>query len=224
MGSSTDYSWQSNNEAPAHNVTIAEPFFMGRYEVTVEQWTALMEFSIDDDQAPVGAVSWVDAQDFVDALNQHLIDTAQVPLTVRLPSEAEWEYACRAGTTTRFSFGDSDCDPTDDTNPCDLADYAWYAANAGFSGAQPIGQKLPNPFGLYDMHGNISEWVQDQWHVDYNGAPTDGSAWEGTMSDHRVLRGGSFELAPGGCRSAARQSASQYGKVSSQGFRLAADE
>lgn len=113
----------------------------------------------------------------------------------RLPCEAEWEYVCRAGTTTRYSFGDDESK---------LGDYAWYSENSG-SETHPVGQKKPNSWGLYDMHGNVLEWCQDKWHDNYNGAPSDGSSWdESGSSSLRVYRGGSWSRNAGDCRSAIR--------------------
>ncbi len=106
-----------------------------------------------------------------------------------MPTEAEWEYAARAGTQTRYSFGDDERK---------LGEYAWYYENSG-DRAQPVGTRQPNPWGLYDMHGNVWEWVQDCWHENYSGAPTDGSAWEADNCQQRVLRGGSFDFWAGSC-------------------------
>ncbi|MDP3013907.1 MAG: formylglycine-generating enzyme family protein, partial [Candidatus Subteraquimicrobiales bacterium] len=126
------------------------------------------------------------------------------------PSEAEWEYAARAGTTTRYSFGDYESK---------LGDYAWYWDNSGHK-THDVGQKKPNPWGLYDMHGNVWEWVQDIWHDNYNGAPTDGSSWEGDGSV-RVIRGGEWNVNAGHCRSAFRlEGDSDYRGDGNVGFRL----
>jgi formylglycine-generating enzyme required for sulfatase activity len=116
--------------------------------------------------------------------------------TYRLPTEAEWEYACRAGTTTRFYFGD---------DASQLGDYAWYSANSQNT-THPVGQKKqPNAWGLYDMIGNVWEWCEDDWHDNYIGAPRDGSAWIKNGNDNRsLLRGGSWGDYPNGCRSAIR--------------------
>ena len=116
-------------------------------------------------------------------------------LQFRLPSEAEWEYAARAGTQTAYSFGD---------DPNQLGEYAWFDGNSGVE-THPVGQKRPNAFGLYDMHGNVWEWVADTCYKNYDGAPTDGSAW-GSLGDGkpRVLRGGGWYYSPNDCRSAYR--------------------
>ncbi|MDO9097902.1 MAG: formylglycine-generating enzyme family protein, partial [Candidatus Methanoperedens sp.] len=124
-------------------------------------------------------------------------------------SEAEWEYAARAGTTTRYSFGDDESK---------LIEYAWYGSNSGGK-THEVGQKKPNPWGLYDMHGNVWEWVQDSWHSNYNGAPTDGSAWEGDGSS-RVDRGGGWSYDARGCRSAIRRNYAQGDRFTYVGFRL----
>jgi formylglycine-generating enzyme required for sulfatase activity len=115
--------------------------------------------------------------------------------TYRLPTEAEWEYACRAGTTTRYYFGD-------DANQ--LGDYAWYYENSNDT-THPVGQKKPNAFGLYDLHGNVWEWCADTWHDNYDGAPTNGSVWIKNGDDNRFpLRGGSWGCNLDDCRSAIR--------------------
>ena len=130
----------------------------------------------------------------------------------RLPSEAEWEYACRAGTQTRFFFGDSlsvDDYATDGpagTLPGNRSDYMWfgYNYNTPTYGSKPVATKWPNQFGLYDMSGNVWEWCQDYWHDDYTGAPANGSAWESPTSSYRVLRGGCWVSNAYYCRSACR--------------------
>jgi formylglycine-generating enzyme required for sulfatase activity len=128
----------------------------------------------------------------------------------RLPSEVELEYACRAGTTTRNSFGDDESK---------LEDYAWYVENAD-SETHPVGQKKPNPWGLYDMHGNVWEWCLDKWHSDYNGAPSDGSALESGSGSSRVYRGGGWYGSAGVCWSANRNGCKPDVYVAAFGFRL----
>ncbi|CCI23208.1 Serine/threonine protein kinase (fragment) [Microcystis aeruginosa PCC 9808] len=131
--------------------------------------------------------------------------------TYRLPTEAEWEYACRAGTTTRFYFGD---------NANQLGDYAWYGGNSQQT-THPVGQKRPNAWGLYDMSGNVWEWCEDNWHDNYIGAPTDGSAWLTNDNDYQIVRGGSWYDYPSFCRSAFRDDVNRRdGSGLSVGFRV----
>lgn len=180
-----------NNEKPIHTVNI-QSFYMMTTEVTQAQWTAIMGNNPSNwkgDNLPIEGVSWNDAQDFLRKLNQK--DPGK---NYRLPSEAEWEYACRAGTTTRFYSGDNDND---------LDAIAWYFSNSGYN-THPVGQKRANAWGLYDMSGNVWEWCQDWYHDSYYGAPLDGSAWESPRGSHRVLRGGSWSSLPNCCRSAFR--------------------
>jgi|GEM_PF-5342721 len=164
-------------EAPTHRVTIHVPFYLGRFQVTQEQWVRVMGDNpsrFRGDALPVESVSWLSAQEFVDRLNA-LGDGYEY----RLPSEAEWEYACRAGTT-----GDISGDP---------AAVAWYQGNSG-GRTHPVGTRQPNAFGLYDMHGNVWEWCGDGWHQDYVGAPADGSGRaHGLFDSAHVARGGSWD-------------------------------
>ena len=195
-------------EGPVHHVNIEKAFYMGRYEVTQKQWRAIMgdnpSYFVGDD-LPVEQVSWDDVQEFIKKLNEK-----EGTNKYRLPSEAEWEYACRAGTTTRYSFGDDESK---------LGDYAWYYKNSSGK-THPVGQKEPNLWGLYDMHGNVWEWVQDKWHSDYNGAPADGSAWERGDGADRVIRGGGWYCIAGCCRSANRGDIDRGDRSSGLGFRI----
>ena len=203
-----------SDEKPVHEVCL-QGFWMGKYEVTQAQWQAVMgrnPSSFKGADRPVETVSWNDAQAFLKKLNAASVGALHVtPLQFRLPSEAEWEYAARAGTQTAYSFGD---------DPNQLGKYAWYGYenNAGKQ-THPVGQKQPNAFGLYDMHGNVWEWVADTWHVNYNGAPTDGSAWSG--GSNRVLRGGSWYRGPRLVRSADRSYSDPAGRGGDFGFRVA---
>lgn len=233
MGSNDDpgWSWCYPCEQPVHPVTFDGGFWLGKYEVTQRQWEAVMGSNpstlTGDLDAPVETVSWYDCQSFLTTLNSHVVATGQGPGTFRLPSEAEWEYACRAGTTTRFSFGDSNCDPgyVITCPSCDLSNYAWWCGNY-FDwheprDTKPVGQKLPNAWGLYDMHGNVWEWCEDWWHDDYTGAPADGSAWIAPPGDRKVTRGGSAFDPSRYSRSAARVPYSVYGWEFYIGFRVA---
>ncbi len=211
MGSPEDEPERSaERESPQHEVTI-QPFFMGQYPITQMQWkvVAMMpqverELKPDPsrlkgDNRPVERVSWYEAVEFCQRLSQH------TEREYRLPTEGEWEYACRAGTTTPFHFGE--------TISPELANYDARQAYAdGPTGeyreeTTPAPQfQVANAFGLSDMHGNVLEWCQDHWHDSYEGAPGDGSAWiEGGHSRLRVRRGGSWLSSPRGCRSAYRR-------------------
>jgi formylglycine-generating enzyme required for sulfatase activity len=215
MGSD-DPGWSRPDELPVHEVNIGYDFYIGKYEVTQAQWKAVMQTSpshFKGDNLPVEMVNWDYCQIFITELN------GITGGKFRLPSEAEWEYACRAGTTTRFYFGDSTC-PRDTCSPCDLDDYTWWCGNSG-DATHPVGGKLPNDWGLYDMHGNVWEWCQDWYHDSYAGAPADGSAWESTAGGTRVLRGGSWENPPMVSRSALRYHQIPSGMgVEDNGFRL----
>lgn len=194
-----------SNEKPAHQVTIREGFYMGKYEVTQAQWQQVMKANpsnFKDDSLPVETISWIDAKKFIEKLNE-----MNDGFAYRLPSEAEWEYACRAGTTGDYAGN--------------LDSMAWHKDNSSKQ-THPVGQKQANAFGLYDVHGNVWEWCEDVWHKNYNGAPTDGSIWSsGGNSSYRVIRGGSwinFSL----LRSATR-AWNDLGKGESHiGFRVAA--
>ena len=215
MGSPDTELARDASEGPQHTVTLSSGFWMGKYELTQAQWQAVMgttpwsvhNYVLADLDSPAMWVSWDDAKLFVAALN------SLTGKTFRLPSESEWEYACRAGTTTRFYWGD---DPTD----VSINDYAWWDGNAGSIGekyAHVVGQKLPNEWGLYDMSGNAWEWCEDDWHYDYVNAPTEGQAWvDSPRSIYRVNRGG-YWYSPGPyCRSAARS----YDEPSTAGFHV----
>ncbi|MGK7898977.1 MAG: SUMF1/EgtB/PvdO family nonheme iron enzyme [Xenococcus sp. (in: cyanobacteria)] len=214
-----------DSEKPQHKVTV-QPFFMGKFQVTQAQWKAIaslpkVERDLETDPSyfkgddlPVEQVSWYDAVEFCARLSK------QTGTEYRLPSEAEWEYACRAGTTTSFHFGEAITG--------ELANY-----NASYTYANElegeyrqrttsVGSFLPNAFGLYDMHGNVWEWCSDDWHDNYVGAPTDGSAWLNGDNDLSRLRGGSWLDRPDICRSAFRNYYVRrfYRNDTSFGFRI----
>ena len=149
-------------------------------------------------------MSWNDCQDFIRKLN------AKGQGTFRLPTEAEWEYACRAGTTTRFCYGDSDSG---------LGEYAWYSSNAG-SKTHSVGQKRPNGWGLFDMHGNVWEWCEDWYGKDYYPSSPQTDPQGPKTGDRRVLRGGSWNYSPWYCRSANRSWLVPTSADSSFGFRV----
>jgi formylglycine-generating enzyme required for sulfatase activity len=194
----------------AHQVTLTKAFELGVYELTQEEYERVMGTNPSDYKGPQNAVenvSWDDAVEFCRKLSAMPAEQSAGYL-YRLPTEAEWEYACRAGTTTEYSFGDSDSR---------LGDYAWNNKNSGDT-AHPVGGKKPNPWGLYDMYGNVYEWCQD-WYGDYpSGSLTDPTG--ASSGSHRVARGGSWLTLSDGYRSASRNwytSASRYRNL---GFRV----
>ncbi len=206
-----------DSERPIHTVTFAKPFKLGKYLVTFAEYDVFAEQTgrippKDEgwgrDQRPVINVSWQDAADYAAWLSK-LTGKAY-----RLPSEAEWEYACRAGSSSEYFWGD------DGTR---AKQYAWFAENTG-SQTQPVGQKQPNPYGLYDITGNVWEWLQDGWHDNYEGAPDNGLAWE-TEGDsgRRLLRGGSWNYEADGLCSAFRYWGGTGYRFGLIGFRLAQD-
>ena len=195
-----------DNEKPQHRVNI-KSFSLGKYEVTQEQWYAVMGSNPSSNKGrtlPVENVSWDDAQVFVQKLSQ------KTGKKYRLPSEAEWEYAARGGSTTTYPWGNSDAE---------LHVYAWF--NAIANATNPVGLKTPNQFGLYDMIGNVWEWAQDCWNGNYKNAPTDGSPWTSGDCSRRVLRGGSWYYDPQDLRSADRGGSTTAFRGYINGFRVA---
>jgi formylglycine-generating enzyme required for sulfatase activity len=213
MGSNEDIS-----EKPVRQVTV-KPFAMSRYPISVREWNecaaakACTFVAAGNDDAPVTNVSWTDAKQYVAWL------AGATHKAYRLPTEAEWEYAARAGTTTKFSTGDT-------ISPL-LANYDSSEDGAGPSPVNrkktvPVGSFPPNAFGLYDMHGNVTQWVEDCWHDDYTEkAPADGTAWVDGSCDGRVLRGGSWADSESELRSAARTGEYKYESSYNDGFRIA---
>ena len=197
------------NEKPVHRVTISRPFAMGKTEVTQGQWKAIMgdnpsKYTNCGDNCPVEQVKWDDAQAFIEKLN------AKTGKQYRLPSEAEWEYACRAGGQQEYCGSDN------------LDSVGWYGGLAkpvGNSGkaTSPVASKQANAWGLYDMSGNVWEWVADVYHDSYNGAPTDGSVWQGDSTMH-VPRGGSWSYSQSAAKRGGSESDFRYSTI---GFRLA---
>jgi formylglycine-generating enzyme required for sulfatase activity len=228
---------QAEREGPLHEVTISKPFYMGKYEVTVEQFRRFVESTNyvteaeqagnrgrtwdngfkelsninwkrlnfpQEDNHPVGLLTWKDAKAFV------AWATKATGKTIRLPTEAEWEYACRAQTTSRFNLGDDDTD---------LGRAGWFETNSGYR-SHPVGRKAPNAWGLYDMHGNVWEWCEDRAQQDYYkqspGTDPPGPA----VGDDRLLRGGSWRDPPLNCRSARRGIIVPAPRFATHGFRL----
>jgi formylglycine-generating enzyme required for sulfatase activity len=224
MGSPPEELERQECEGPQHQVTIAQPFFMGQYQVTQAQWAQVAKMPqvkqkldaqpSEENDLPVKNLSWLDAEEFCLRLS------AYTERTYRLPSEAEWEYACRAGTTTPFHFGE-----TIDTK---LANYDGTVYGRGQKGESPgkpipVGTFSANAFGLYDMHGNVWEWCLDHFHDSYEGAPSDGSAWidaKAKKNADRILRGGSWFDPPRRCRSANRRRDTAVNRFNLNGFRV----
>jgi formylglycine-generating enzyme required for sulfatase activity len=190
MGSPETEGGRAGNEGPPHPVTITKPFYMGTTEVTQAQYEAVMgknPSTFKGTENPVDSVSWNDAVEFGRKLSD------RTGKKVRLPTEAEWEYACRAGTKTPFSFGEKEAD---------MGDYAWYNSNSGGK-TRPVGGKKPNAWGLYDMHGNLEEWCGDSSVESYANPKKVGPQGPAAGAT-RVLRGGGWNLWPQVCRSAWR--------------------
>ena len=209
MGSKDDDPEAYDYEKPRHQVTLPA-FWMGETPVTQGQYQAVMGSNPSHFQGdlhrPVELVSWNDADRFCQELSRKLSQEI-----ISLPSESQWEYACRGGTDTRYFFGD---------DAAQLGNYAWYYGNSG-NETHPVKQKKPNAWGLYDMHGNVWEWCADQWHDNYQGAPTDGSAWlSSDESKHRLLRGGSWRSPAENCRSAYRYHLTPADRDYDGGFRV----
>jgi formylglycine-generating enzyme required for sulfatase activity len=206
MGSSASEASRDNDEGPVHTVWVGA-FALGKYAVTQGEWRAVMGsnpsgFKDCGDSCPVEQVSWNDAQEYVQKLS------AKTGKTYRLPSEAEWEYACRAGAHERYC-GSENVDAV-----------AWYRGNSERKTHQ-VGQKQANAWGLYDMSGNVWQWLQDCWHGNYEGAPSDGQVWAGGDCGYRALRGGSWFHLPQYVRAANRFRITPDLRFSSFGFRVA---
>ena len=209
MGSPASEPGRLVDEGPQHEVTITHGFYLGKFEVTQAQWESVMGTAVTEKRRaryvqlnpshPAVYISWEDVQMFVKTLNLlQTLNKAVEGSLYRLPTEAEWEYAARAGTTTRWSFGDDEGQ---------LGHYASYEANAWSAGlkyAQPVGTRLSNPWGLHDMHGNIWEWVQDWYGSEYYSSSAIEDPPGPAAGDARVMRGGGFSDVARGLRSACR--------------------
>ena len=196
-------------ETPQHVVSI-KTFSLGKFEVTQEQWFALMgnqPSNFKGRTLPVERVSWDDAKAFVKKLSE------KTGKQYRLPSEAEWEYAARAGSQTAYAFGD---------DARELGRYDWFLQNSGQT-THPVGEKQPNAWGLHDMSGNVWEWTEDCWNANYNGAPNDGRAWTLDNCSRRVVRGGSWDFFPEFLRTAYRYWDHPTWRDYRSGFRVARD-
>ncbi len=210
MGSQ-DYEEGSSKEKPRHEVHISKAFYLGKVETTQKQWLDVMGTehlnNFPSPNRPVDEVSWNDVQAFIQKLNE--IENVHL---YRLPTEAEWEYAARAGSETAFSFGDISEDKP-------LQQYAWYELNSGKQ-SHPVGTLQPNAWGLYDMHGNISEWVQDWYGKKFYSVSPQVDPKGPATGEKRVVRGGSWIHQAYSCRSAFRGYFSADYTDSDFGFRI----
>ena len=211
MGSPESEEGRSDDEGPLHRVNVPD-FYMGKYPVTNEEYGLYLQENPDSREPaywadrefnqhkqPVVGVSWDDANKYAKWAG------------MCLPTEAEWEYACRANTQNRYYLGDKEED---------LDRAGWYDKKSG-DRLHPVGEKEPNSFGLYDMHGNVWEWVEDDMHDNCNGGPNDGSAWiNSPRGSYRVIRGGSWFLVARRCRSAIRRHIPPDYRSFNLGFRL----
>jgi formylglycine-generating enzyme required for sulfatase activity len=212
MGGTEEDKFTNNTERPAHLIRFERPFGLGTYPVTVGEFRAFRPNHApdQDDCLPVVNVTWQDARDYCEWLG------AETGRAFHLPSEAEWEYACRAGSTTPFASGD-DIGITD-------ANFLYneHGERVGRGSRTPAGAYAPNAFGLHDMHGNVCEWCADVWHPDYRDAPADGSPWlvDGDPA-LRVIRGGAWDYLPRLLRSAWRDALRAETRRDNLGFRVA---
>lgn len=225
MGAGEGVARAYGSEKPQHRVTISRPFSIGKYEVTQAQWEAVMgsnPYTLDRSNPYYNlpgmaeritrpdhpaTVSWDDAQEFIGRLNAR-----EGHNRYRLPTEAEWEYAARAGTTTAYSFGD---------DIGDLDRYAWHGEDFARGGTHPVGRKLPNPWGLFDVHGNAWEWVQDRYSDSYYAESPSTDPQGPTSGRQRVVRGGSWHVTSTSWRSSFRKPYPPDYRGISIGFRLA---
>ena len=207
MGSPESEDGRGDDEAQ-HLVTLTKGFWMGKYEVTQGQWKSVMEPNSSCDEGanyPAGKISWRECQEFIKKIN------AGGLIRVKLPTEAQWEYACRAGTKTSYSSGD-----ILNVNEANFGDY--------LGGVSPVGSYMPNAWGLFDMHGNVMEWCMDFYDKNYGKSPShDPLGGESPLCYHRVCRGGSYLLRAQWCRSACRNRIESYGTRPDLGFRLVCD-
>jgi formylglycine-generating enzyme required for sulfatase activity len=214
MGENPEDKFTNDTERPRHSVNIAQPFAMAAFPVTVGEYRRWQPGFAPLDNAgwPVVGVSWEDAQEYCHWLNN------RQERVVRLPSEAEWEYACRAGSDEIFSCGDTLSERQ--------ANYLYSenGARVGVASRTPSGSYPPNAFGIYDMHGLVCEWTEDLWHESYQEAPDDGLPWvTGGRTNYRVVRGGAWDYLPRLLRSSWRDGVLQTTQRDNLGFRLVSD-
>ena len=217
MGSPATEQDRNPDEGPQRQVTISAGFWMSRHEVTQSEYQTLMGNNpsafAGDTNRPVEQTSWHDATNYCGALTQQERAAGRLPsgMAYRLPTEAEWEYACRGGTAARLYYGN-------DPGYAQLGKYAWYDANGG-DATHPAGQKLPNAWGLYDMAGNVWEWCAD-WYGPYPGGAVTDPRGPVSSSNGRVIRGGSWFFGGWSCRSALRHYGAPENRINQIGFRI----
>jgi len=218
MGSPTNEFNRSEDESPQTTVIITRGYWIGKYEVTQNEYLSLMNtnpsFFPGVTNGPVSSVSWIDATNYCAKLTQQELAAGRIPAGAmyRLPTEAEWEYAARAGTSTRFSYGD-------DLDSSSLTNYAWYAVNANLM-VHPVGQKLPNPWGLYDTEGDVWEWCSDWYGELPGGVQVDPKGPDSNAIGFKVMRGGAYDYFDSDCRSARRLFFGQVLTDTDLGFRV----
>jgi formylglycine-generating enzyme required for sulfatase activity len=206
-------------ETPQTTVSLSKDYLLGKYEVTQDQWNVIM---VDNPSAfaggdlPVERVTWFKAVEFCERLTKREVAAGRLPdgYAFGLPTEAQWEYACRAGSEDRFYYGQ-------DPDYSELSNYAWYRDNSDYK-THPVGEKLPNAWGLYDMYGNVTEWCSD-WLVPLPGGHVTDLNWNdaGILRGRRVRRGGDMRIIGMGCRSSRREAVDPYYKDDALGFRVA---
>lgn len=214
MGENDEDKFANDTERPRHEVAIPCDFGLGVFPVTVGEFRAFRPGHAPRESAdlPAVGINWIDATAYCEWLGEH------TGRTFRLPTEAEWEYACRAGSRDIFAHGN-----TLDTNQANYL-YSEHGMKVGRGHRTPCGVFPPNAFGLFDMHGNVCEWVQDTWHPDYIGAPNDSSAWiEGGRRGWRVIRGGAWDYLPRLLRTSWRDALPETIRRDNVGFRVACD-
>jgi len=219
MGSPTNEFNRSIEDGPQTTVILTRGFWIGKFEVTEREYLAITgvnpSFFPTNLDSPVSSVSWIDATNYCAKLTQQELAAGRISAgtAYRLPTEAEWEYAARAGTSTRFSYGD-------DPDASSLTNHAWYAPNASLS-VHPVGLKLPNPWGLYDTEGNVWEWCSD-WYSDNlpGGIQVDPQGPASNAIGNKVMRGGAYDYFDSDCRSARRYYHGQVLTDTDLGFRV----
>jgi formylglycine-generating enzyme required for sulfatase activity len=211
MGETRDDKFTNDTERPAHVVVIPSGISLGKFPVTVGEFNRFRHEHApeEDEMLPVVRVSWHEARAYCDWL------TERTGCSYHLPTEAEWEFACRGGSQGIFGFGDDIT--TDDANFL----YDENGFRVGVGRRLPVGSYQPNPFGVHDLHGNVCEWVEDSWHPNYLAAPADGRAWVTNENRHRVIRGGAWDYLPRLLRCAWRDWRLSTDRADNIGFRVA---